>query len=80
LVLNQVEFEKTHDVGKLLALLESTSAALPEKDAQPLKELTRYAVETRYPPAVPTAEEAKNALRYAEKFLRWVRSVLPPEV
>ena len=80
LVLQQTDFSKTHDIDDLLDLLRATPKFPPEDLTEGLDALTRFAVETRYPPAAATPEEAKDALRMAENFVRWVRSALPPNV
>ena len=77
LVLHQVEFEKTHDIGKLLAQLSQTPTPSPVAMTDGLRKLTRFAVETRYPPTAATLQDAKDALDKAEMFLVWVQSVLP---
>ncbi len=78
LVLHQTEFRKLHDLGELLRLVEQTSLDPPREATEGLEELTRYAVETRYPPGVASAEEATEALSRARTFLDWVRRRLPP--
>ena len=77
LVYNQIDFEKIHDIGRLLDLLEGASVVAPASASSGIKELSRFAVETRYPPGNATLEEAKDALAKAERFLLWVRRQLP---
>jgi hypothetical protein len=60
----------------LLALLSHTSTPAPESVTESLRTLTRFAVETRYPPAAATPQEAVEALDTAEKFLLWARQQL----
>ena len=79
LVLQQAEFGKTHDIGELLALLRHTSTPAPEAMTESLRPLTRFAVETRYPPAAASPAEAVEALGIAERFLLWARGQLPKE-
>ena len=80
LVYHQADFEKTHDVGQLLSLLRTTSTPPPESVTETLGELTRFAVETRYPPGDATDAEVTDALQKAERFLLWARKQLPKEV
>ena len=79
LVLHQIDFRKLHDIGQLLALLQESptvpSSSLPDG----IESLTRYAVDTRYPPGEASQEQAEEALRIAEAFLEWVQGRLPPE-
>ena len=42
-----------------------------------LEALTRFAVETRYPPGDATAEEAQAALVTARAFLVWAEGRFP---
>ena len=77
LVSQQKDFSKTHDIDDLLDLLRATHNSPPEDVVGGLDDLTRFAVETRYPPAEATPEEAKDALHKAENFLLWVGSALP---
>lgn len=80
LVLYQAEFEKTHDIGALVALLRQTPTPVPDDMAETLRPLTRFAVETRYPPAAASPEEAAEALDVAEKFMHWARQQAPKEM
>lgn len=80
LVLQQIEFGRLHDIGQLLELLRASPAVPSESQVEGLESLTRFAVETRYPPGEALPEEAEDALRRAEAFLAWVRPNLPPEV
>jgi HEPN domain-containing protein len=80
LVLHQTGFRKLHDLGELLRLLEQTPLDPPHRVTEELEELTRYAVETRYPPGEASAEEAEQALRRARGFLEWVRRQLPDKI
>lgn len=79
-IMHQVEFERTHDIGKLLRGLAATPTRPPESMIEPLRLLSRFAVETRYPPVAATPQEATDALEKAEKFLLWVRTALPDSV
>ena len=69
LVWNQVEFPKTHDIKRLLALCRSVDPGLAES-VDDASQLTPYGVEYRYPgdyPAVPaaTAKESVDLARRA---------------
>ena len=77
LVLHQIDFPKSHDIGELLALLGNSPTAVPEEPTAGLEALTRFAVETRYPPGRATQEEAEDALGRTAQFLTWVRQQLP---
>jgi len=52
LVRTQVEFPKTHDIGKLLELVATVDARLAESLAE-ADDLTDYGVEIRYPGDLP---------------------------
>jgi len=80
LVLHQVEFPRSHEIGELLDVLAPRIAPPPDPDRADLEALTRFAVRTRYPPAAATPQEAADALGAAERFLAWVEAALPPEV
>jgi len=80
LVLHQTDFERSHDIGRLLEILRRTPVLPPEEIAEGLDELTHFAVETRYPPASASPQETKEALAKAERFLLWARQQLPEEV
>ena len=78
LVYHQRDFGKTHDIAELLTLLQST--ANPHPTTEGLERLTRFAVETRYPPGTATPEEAEEAIGKTEAFLVWAHQALPTEV
>ena len=80
LVLHQIEFEKSHNIGNLLGRVRGSPTVPPDALLSDLPPLTRFAVETRYPPAAATPQEAADALGAAERFLAWVEAALPPEV
>jgi len=80
LALEQNDFEKTRDIGKLLALLSRTCRTVQDAMASALRLLTRFAVETRSPPPAASQEEAEEALKLAAGFLKWVRRNLPETV
>lgn len=80
LVWHQVEFAKTHDIGRLVDLVKTIDAILAEviRDSAAL---TPYGVEVRYPGELlePTAEEARQAVGLAECVREAVFLHLPPE-
>jgi HEPN domain-containing protein len=65
-------FPYTHDLEQLLQLLEQHGLKVPRyvKDS---KELTRFALETRYPGSSGpvTRRQSRRALRIAEGVVRW---------
>lgn len=80
LVWNDIGFPKTHDLGKLLKLMEEFNSEL----AAELHEaafLTPYGVEVRYPADRPEAspEDARNALALARKVRDSVMDLIPSE-
>jgi len=79
LVLHQVDFSRSHDIGALLRQLDSTGVAPLQDTADQLAGLTRFSVGTRYPPDDATSEETAEALSLARHFLEWGRGLLPHE-
>ncbi len=65
---------KSHDIGYLLSLLEENNIDTTIPRRLGAEKLTGYAVEVRYPDfeEEPDAEEAREALRIAEKMVEWV--------
>ena len=63
LVAHQVEFPKTHDLGRLLDLVASVDAALATALSSAVQ-LTDYGVDVRYPGDLPhlDAEDASRAV------------------
>ncbi len=80
LVLNQIEFARSHDLGMLLNLLNPAPIAPDESATEELETLTRFAVGTRYPPESATLEEAEEALHLAREFIHAIRVILPSGV
>jgi HEPN domain-containing protein len=72
-----IAFPKTHSLVRLMDLLESTGCDIPAgiKEAD---ELTRYAVETRYPELEEEVTEAEYqvALRLATSVVEWAEKVI----
>ncbi len=76
LVLNRIDFPKTHDIKVLLALLPaSTTPALTVEEQE---RLTAYATGPRYPgwPEI-RLEEAKRAVALARRCRKQIRGSLP---
>lgn len=74
LVHHNIKFPKTHSISALLTLLQENSVNLPEKilDAA---ELTKYAIETRYPDNYIeiTEKDYEEAVQMAEYVYEWVK-------
>ncbi len=72
-----VEFPYTHDLGRLLSLLEEAGGAIPEEVRQ-AETLTDYAWVSRYPSAAPpvSEEEYADAIDIAEAVVRWAEGQL----
>lgn len=68
LTCRQVEFPKTHDIGRLLKLLEATDPDVAAS-LRVAAALTPFGVEIRYPgdQPEPTANEARQALDLAQR-------------
>lgn len=80
LVINQIDFARSHDIGMLLNLLKTAPIAPDESATEELETLTRFSVDTRYPPETATPEEAEEALRLAREFIHVIQVVLPSGV
>lgn len=72
LVQRQTEFPRTHAIGPLLNLCESTGYEVAE-DLTEAVTLTRYAVASRYPGTGErvTREEARAAAELATRVMDW---------
>jgi len=79
LVLHQVDFSRSHDIGALLRQLDTTGSAPSQDVADELAALTRFSVGTRYLTEDATSEEVQEALSLARHFLEWGRARLPPQ-
>jgi len=77
LVRHQVEFPKTHDLGKLLDLLATVEAPLAEALGK-ITNLDPYCVEARYPGDLPAVarEEAEAALALTREVRDKVSAIL----
>ncbi len=80
LVHHAVEFEKVHDLGRLLDHCAGKDAAFESlRDA--VEPLTLYAIAFRYPgPADPTIEDVRSALCVVEQVWHFVTDRVPKEV
>lgn len=79
LLLEGIDFPKTHDLEKLVSLLPARAPTSLTDEAQ--AKLTEYAVAARYPGwgEIPLAE-AKRAVAIARRVRREVRRALPREI
>lgn len=66
---------KTHDLNVLYDACVAAGATLALNTAE-LDNLSKYAVETRYPSGEPTLEQAREALRVANKARKVLRKTL----
>ena len=81
LTLQSIRFQKTHDIRSLIAqAAESDPRFTAWLEAGQF--LTPYATAFRYPDEqlAPDRAEFDEAYRYADRFLEFVTSLLPPEV
>jgi HEPN domain-containing protein len=80
LVSQGINFEKVHDLGRLLDHCASADAEFESlRDA--VEPLTLYAVAFRYPgPAEPARQDVESALRVVDGVWTFVTSRLRPEV
>jgi HEPN domain-containing protein len=80
LVWQQIEFPKTHDIAKLLALAAQVVPDLPEILAE-AKTLTPFGVDYRYPGDYPevTTGDAEAALVLATRVRDQIRERLPEQ-
>jgi len=75
LIRKDFDFPKTHDLPTLNTLCNQ-NGILTGFDPQQLADLTKYAVQARYPGSQPTREEAKEAIEIAKTVRRFARSFL----
>jgi len=78
LVWHQVEFSKSHDIGRILELVASADSELATT-FKGATALTPFGVQYRYPSDLPepTVEQIREALRTAEVVLAEVLARLP---
>ena len=77
LVLHEIEFPRTHNLGVLIARLPQQTR--PRLTPEEQEQLTEYATTTRYPgdyEAIPVTE-AKQAVRLARRVRQAMRKQLP---
>ena len=74
---NGIHFPYTHDIAKLITLINEAGIPWPEAFNQ-AADLTEYATETRYPGGVePVSEEDyRKAIEIAEQVLVWAISFI----
>jgi HEPN domain-containing protein len=76
LIYKEIEFEKTHDLGKLVGLASINDESFIEI-IDIAEKLTDYAVDVRYPaPEEITEEEAKEAIKIAEEIKEFILNKL----
>lgn len=75
LILKDADFPKTHDLPTLNTMCNQ-AGIFTGLDPQQLIELSRHAVQTRYPGNQPTREEAREAIEIAKTIRRFARSYL----
>ncbi len=77
LVRLDVDFPKTHDIRKLLDLVESSGRSPPD-EVRAAESLTGYAVESRYPEGEKpvTEDEHREAVALAERVVRWAETII----
>jgi len=75
LILKDVDFPKTHDLPTLNTLCNQ-NGILTGFDPQQLADLTKFAVQVRYPGSQPTSEEADEMLAITKTIRRFARSFL----
>lgn len=73
----KISFPYTHDLTALLRLLKKGGRAVPT-EVEEASLLTRFAVATRYPGlAEPvTRKETENAIKIADRVLRWAQKTI----
>ena len=79
LVHRKVDFPKTHALADLLTLVAKAGVSVPP-EIEEATSLTPYAVETRYPGLWEdvTAQDHMEAVRIAERVLRWAEALIGP--
>jgi HEPN domain-containing protein len=75
LILRNFDFPKTHDLPTLNTLCNQ-NGILTGFDLHQLADLTKYAVQARYPGSQPSPEESKDAIEIARVIRRFARSFL----
>lgn len=77
MIARSIEFPYVHDLVRLLSLLAGAGCTVPERVWR-AKELTRYAMTTRYPDFghPVAAHEYTDAIEIAEGVVRWAEENL----
>jgi HEPN domain-containing protein len=78
LVLEDIDFPKTHDIGEIIELLPPRLKPSVNLSEQVI--LSDYAIESRYPvedPGKITSSQASEALAIARRIRDWARTHLP---
>lgn len=77
LIARHIDFPYTHDLSRLLTLLEAHGESIPDAIRQ-AEELTHYAAQTRYPGLEePVSDsEYQEAIAIAEAVVRWAENRL----
>ena len=75
LILKDVDFPKTHDLSTLNTLC-TQNGILTGFDLHQLADLTKFAVQARYPGSQPTSEEAEEMLEIVKTVRRFARLFL----
>ncbi len=72
-----IDFPHTHDIARLLSVLQVDGMALPESMLSAAR-LTTYAVQARYPGLDEPVEEPEylEAVEVAEAVVRWAEALL----
>ena len=78
LMLQRIRFPYTHDIELLAGLLPGNKRPPLHRALQ--RQITRYAVVTRYPGEYEplTLAEAREAVKVARRVRSWCRKLLPP--
>ncbi len=77
LVLREIEFPRTHELGELLALAHQAGEPIPD-DLWEASRLSRYAAHTRYPGGehLATEDDYWDAVAIAERVVRWAEGII----
>jgi len=72
LIMRGEEPPRTHDLGRLLALLERSGGTPPDWDNEVIDEATQYAIESRYPGEIEpiSRSQAEDVVRLARRVRR----------
>jgi HEPN domain-containing protein len=75
-----VNFPYVHDLAELLTLVEKAGQAVPEPIKQ-ARELSRFAVFTRYPGIGPSIKEKeyRETVEIAARVVKWAENIISPK-